>query len=141
MRVLALDLGTKRCGVAITDQSNTIACPVKTISYKSEDYDFLAKEINSIILENKVTDLVIGKPKNMDGSEGFATKRSDELLKFINKEGINIHFEDERLTTIFAQNILHFNGKDTRQSKKVIDTLSACLILETFMKRVENARK
>ncbi len=136
MRILALDLGTKRCGVAISDKTNIIACPHSLLSYYNEDYKNLADQLQVILEDNCITDLVIGKPINMDGSSGFATKRGEILLEFLNTENINVHFIDERLTTVMASNILRESGKDTRKSKKIIDTLSACIILETYMKRL-----
>ncbi len=137
MRYLGLDLGTKRCGVAISDKTNLIACPLSLINYNSEDYESLAKEISLIIKENEITDLVIGLPKNMDGSSGFATKRSDRLLECLELGDVSVHFIDERLTTVMASNILRDNGKNAKKQKKMIDTLSACLILEDFMKRAK----
>ncbi len=139
-RYLGLDLGTKNCGIAISDKTNIIACPLKTIRYRENDYDYLANEINEIIKNNDITDLILGNPKNMDGSSGFATKRGELLLEKIENKDIKIHLIDERLSTVYAQNILHDAGKDIRKSKKIIDTLSACLILETFMKKVENGK-
>ncbi len=141
MRYLALDLGIKNCGVAISDKTNILSSPLKTIRYQREDYETLSKEINQIILDNNITHLIIGKPVNMDGSYGFATRRGEEFLKFIKQDNIDVIFIDERLTTVMAQNIFHTNGKDIRKSKKDIDTLSACLILESYIKKVNNENR
>ncbi len=141
MRILALDIGTKRCGVAISDISNTLSSPYSTVSYNSNDYKALGEVINKIIEEKKITDLVVGNPKNMDGSSGFATKRFDELKSYLNLDNITVHLIDERLTTVFAQNILKENGTKIKKGKKDLDVLSACLILEDFLKRLKNGQK
>lgn len=135
MRILGLDLGTKTCGISISDKTNIIATPLETIKFKENDYNFLSEYLTKIISEENITDVVIGKPQNMDGSSGFATKRSDEIMPVLKKMKVKVHYIDERLTTIQAQKILHNVGKDVKKSKKIIDTVSACLILEAFLKR------
>ena len=76
MRVLALDLGTKTLGLAITDASATISYPLTTLRYNNEDYMYLVNELKKIIEEKKVELLVLGLPKNMDNTLGFASQRS-----------------------------------------------------------------
>lgn len=134
---MALDLGTKTCGVALTDRSNTLACPYKTFRFHSEDYAYLFSLLGEVIKSEKITHVIIGRPINMDGSNGFATHRSDYLVTEFEKIGIDISFEDERLTSVFAHKILEENGKDSRKSKKLVDTVSACLILESFLRRMQ----
>lgn len=141
MRYMALDLGTRTCGIAFTDRSNTLACPYKTIRFSENNYDYLFELLKSVIAEQKITHVVIGKPVNMDGSSGYATNRSENLVKLLKTLEVEISFEDERLTSVFANKILEENGKDARKSKKLVDTVSACLILESFLRRLENERK
>lgn len=141
IRYLALDLGTKRCGVSLSDRSNTLACPYKTISYSLNDYNYLFNELSAIIEKENVTDVVVGKPVNMDGTSGFASKRSDELVELLKTKNVNISFVDERLTSVFANKILESNGKNAKNSKPLVDTLSACLILETYLRRVQSEGK
>ncbi len=138
MRYLAIDLGTKRCGVAISDRTNTLSCPYNTISFK--DYNSLATELNKLLKDNNVTDLIVGYPKNMDGSSGFATKRFEELKNYLDLNNIKVHLVDERLSTVFAQNLLRDSGKNTKNSKGIIDTVSATVILDTFMKGLQNGK-
>lgn len=135
MRYMALDLGTKKCGVAYTDRSNTIAVPYKTIKYSNEDYESLYTELKDVISKENITHVVIGKPYNMDGTSGFATKRSDYIKGKLEEDSLIVSFEDERLTSVFASNILLSNNIDSRKGKKIIDTVAACLILETFLKK------
>lgn len=141
MRYMALDLGTKTCGVAFTDRSNTLACPYRTIKFRSEDYDYLFNLLTEIIEREKITHVIIGKPVNMDGSSGYATHRSDYLVSKLEKINIEISFIDERLTSVFANRILEENGKNARDSKKMVDTVSACLILETFLRRLYSGKQ
>lgn len=133
MRALGLDLGTKTLGIAIS-KTGTIASPYKVIRYC--DMDKLLTEVNEIINQETIEKIVIGLPKNMNNSEGFAADRSKEFAKALSnicdKEIILI---DERLTTKEAENVL-INGNVSRiKRKKVIDSLAATLILESYLNR------
>lgn len=138
MRVLGLDLGTKTLGVAISDKTNTLASPLKTIVYRN--YEELIDELKTIINDNQITDLVLGLPKNMNNSMGFASDRSMafyELLK--NNFDLNIHLQDERLSTVEAEKILINNGSMRRNKRKeVIDSVAAMIILENYLKKESN---
>ena len=140
MRYLGLDLGTTTLGIAITDKTNTLVNPLKLIKFKSEDYESLLGELNNIIDENHITDIVLGLPKNMDNSLGFAAERSVKFKELLQKEGINVHLEDERLTTVEALNILKNNGNKNIKKKEKTDVLSAVLILESYLKRNKNEK-
>ena len=140
MRYLGLDLGTTTLGIAITDKTNTLVTPLKLIRFKSEDYESLLGELNNIIDENHITDIVLGLPKNMDNSLGFAAERSIKFKELLQKEGINVHLEDERLTTVEALNILKNNGNKNIKKKEKTDVLSAVLILESYLKRNKNEK-
>ena len=140
MRYLGLDLGTKTLGVAITDKTNTLVSPLKLIKFKNEDYESIIKELNTIIDENHITDIVLGLPKNMDNSLGFAAKRSMEFKELLENEGIRVHLEEERLTTVEALNILKKNGNKNIKEKEQTDILSAVLILESYLKRIKNEK-
>lgn len=138
MRYLAIDVGTKTCGVAISDKTNVLATPYKLINYLKDDYLTLARELKNIIKEESITDLIVGYPINMDGSHGFATKRVDTLVSYLKDININIHYIDERLTTVDSINILHNVGKTTKTGKNVVDIISAVLILESYLKGINN---
>ena len=142
MRYLGLDLGTKTCGVAISDRTNTIASFLKVIRFSSEDYSSIIEEIKNIVLENNITDIALGYPKNMDNSCGFAAQRSLKFKELLDKElDINIHLVDERLTTTEAENLLISMDKTREKRKKVIDGVAACLILESFIREREIANE
>lgn len=132
---MGLDLGTTTLGVSITDITNTLVSPVKLIKFKSEDYDFALDELIKIAEEKKVKDFVLGLPKNMDNSLGFAANRSLNFKTMLEEKGFNVYLEDERLTTVEALNIMKNNGMKNIKEKEKTDILSAVLILETFLKR------
>lgn len=134
-RYIGLDLGTTTLGVSITDITNTLVSPVKLIKFKREDYDFALDELIKIAQEKKVKDFVLGLPKNMDNSLGFAANRSLNFKTMLEEKGFNIYLEDERLTTVEALNIMKNNGMKNIKEKEKTDILSAVLILETFLKR------
>ncbi|MBO4245979.1 MAG: Holliday junction resolvase RuvX [Bacilli bacterium] len=138
MRALGLDLGTKTLGVAITDRTNTLVSPLKTIIYSNTDE--LIKEVKRIVLEYGITDLVLGLPKNMDGSLGFAADRSMKFYEELkNNFDLNIHLIDERLSTVEAERILIDNADMSRgKRKKVIDSVAAMIILENYIKKEKN---
>ena len=134
MRYLGLDLGTKTCGVAISDRTNTLASPVEIIRFKFEDYDSTIPRLKEIIERNGITHIALGLPKNMDNSEGFAAERSLKLKKMLESNfDVEVILVDERLTTTQAENILIGMDKSREQRKKVIDGVSAVLILEAFI--------
>lgn len=134
-RYIGLDLGTTTLGVSITDITNTLVSPVKLIKFKREDYDFALDELIKIAQEKKVKDFVLGLPKNMDNSLGFAANRSLNFKTMLEEKGFNVYLEDERLTTVEALNIMKNNGMKNIKEKEKTDILSAVLILETFLKR------
>lgn len=134
-RYIGLDLGTTTLGVSITDITNTLVSPVKLIKFKREDYDFALDELIKIAEEKQVKDFVLGLPKNMDNSLGFAANRSLNFKTMLEEKGFNVYLEDERLTTIEALNIMKNNGMKNIKEKEKTDILSAVLILETFLKR------
>ncbi|CDF20807.1 putative Holliday junction resolvase [Clostridium sp. CAG:609] len=134
-RYIGLDLGTTTLGVSITDKTNTLVSPVKLIKFKRENYDFALNELIKIAEEKKVKDFVLGLPKNMDNSLGFAANRSLNFKTMLEEKGFNVYLEDERLTTVEALNIMKNNGMKNIKEKEKTDILSAVLILETFLKR------
>ena len=135
MRVLAMDLGTKSLGLAISDKTNTLASPLKTLHFEYEDYKSLIPLLDRIIKENNITTLVLGLPKNMDNSLGFASERSLNFKKILEDNfSLEVVLIDERLTTIEAENILINNDLRRNKRKHIVDSVAAMLILETYLK-------
>ena len=132
MRILGIDYGDARVGVAVSDVLGFMATGVKTIQNKGTKK--LLEELDEALKEYKPEKIVIGLPKNMDGTEGFrvdATKEfAKELKKIYNGE---IIFQDERLTTVGATRYLDTTNTRGKKRKAVLDTVSACLILEQYL--------
>ena len=134
MVIISVDYGDVRTVVAVCDKLQLLASPVTVI--KQKDPELLSEEIKKICLEKKAEKIVLGLPKNMDGSEGFRAEACKEFAKLLSeKTGLSIDFQDERLTTVSAHNIL--NATDTRGKKRkaVVDAVSAVLILEDYLRK------
>lgn len=135
MRYLGLDLGTTSLGVAISDKTNTLVSPLTLIKFKREDYNEALNKLVEIIRDKNISRVVLGLPKNMDNSLGFAAQRSLNFKKILERENIEVILEDERLTTVEAINIMKNNGLKRINEQNKTDVLSAVLILESYLKR------
>lgn len=136
MRTLGIDFGDARIGIAVSDIMGWTAQGVKTI--KNCPWKKLSADILEILNEYSPEKIVVGLPKNMDGTEGFraeATYAFAENLKTI-YDG-EIVFWDERLTTVGAARFLNETNTRGKDRKKVIDTVSACLILEGYLASIK----
>ena len=134
MKYLAMDLGTKRLGLAIST-SGVLTTPYKLISFKT--YEEARDEVIKIIEKEKITCLVSGLPKNMDNSMGFASERSLNFKKLLEEKcSLPVNLVDERLSTVEAESILIENNYSRAKRKNVIDELSACIILDTYLRKV-----
>ncbi len=135
MRCLGLDLGTKTLGLALSDKSNLIASPFKVLRWDGENYDLLFKELDSIIEDNQITDLVLGLPKNMNNTLGFAAERSLKFKDALEERyKLNITLIDERLSTVEATNYLLDADMSRKKRKQVVDGVAASIILDTYLK-------
>lgn len=134
MRIIGLDLGSKSLGVSLSDITETIANTYKTIFFEESNYDSLIKELAEIIKENKVEKIVLGFPKNMNNSVG---ERAEIALEFKKKLEDNLNMEvimqDERLTTIQAENYMLEADVSRKKRKKKIDSLAANIILQSYL--------
>ncbi|OGC04031.1 Holliday junction DNA helicase RuvA [candidate division WOR-1 bacterium RIFOXYA12_FULL_43_27] len=130
MRILAIDYGEKRVGVAVSDPLGFTAQPVGTIGPNIE-------EIKKIIERyEEVSEIVVGLPKTMRGEIGPRAQKTLEFVDLLKKEiNIPIVTWDERLTTSDARRTLHEAGLNEKKQRKVIDQLAAVLILEGYLQR------
>lgn len=136
-RLIGLDLGTKRVGVAICDDNRKIATPLKTINYKSMKY--LISELKEIISENHVIGIIIGNPINMDGSHGKSSQSIKDKAKIIDSEmGVLTTLWDERLSTSGAFNISSNLDIKFSERKKNIDEKAAAFILQGSIDYLNN---
>lgn len=128
---MALDVGTKRIGIALSDYLQVIAVPHSYISRNPEDKALEA--IYRIAKENSVEKIVVGIPINMDGTQGFQAK---DCIEFAQKIiGFDIIYEDERLTSEEAESRLKERKIDFRKNKGLVDMESAGVILEQYLRR------
>lgn len=130
---MSVDYGDRRTGIALSDIRGILASPLTVIkeSYQPK----LAKEIVSLAVDNDVKTVVIGLPRNMDGSYGYRCdecKSLGEAISNINAE-LNICFEDERLTTVMAHNVLSKNNVRGKKRKDTVDAVSAVMILQSYL--------
>lgn len=136
MRYVGLDLGTTSLGVSISDKTNSLVSPLVLIKFAKEDYDDALRKLLEVIKDKNVSKIVLGLPKNMDNSMGFAAERSINFKKILEECGYEVVLEDERLTTVEALNIMKNNGLKNINKKNKTDVLSAVLILEMYLKRI-----
>ena len=141
MQYLGLDLGTQSLGVSISDKTNTLVSPLTLIKFPALQYDIAVQELIKIIKENNIAAVVLGLPKNMDNSLGFAAERSLNFKDMLEQLGIIVYLEDERLTSVEAQNIMKANGVKKINKQGKTDVLAAVLILESYLKRMKNEKK
>jgi len=134
MRYLGLDLGIKSLGISITDKTNTLVSPLKVLKFNKEDYASTIPELKNIVDNYNATKIILGLPKNMDGSIGFAGERSLNYQKMLQEAGFDCILYDERLTTKMAENIVHLNNDNVKNTKGKIDSIAASIILEEYLR-------
>lgn len=139
MVILSVDYGDKRTGIAVCDRLEMLASPVTVIwgDYAPKVID----EIEKIAAEYKAERIVVGLPKNMDGTEG---ERAEKCREFANalfeKAGIETVMTDERLTTVSAHKALNVNNVRGQKRKNIVDAVSAVMILESYLAQRKNAK-
>ncbi len=137
MRYLGLDLGTKTLGLAISDELGIIATSYKILRH-DENYESLIPQVIDIIKEKKIQALVLGLPKNMNNTVGERGEVSLSFQKRLEQEtGLPVYMQDERLTTRQAESVLISNDTSRKKRKKVIDSLAATIILQSYLDRRE----
>jgi putative holliday junction resolvase len=134
-RLLGIDFGKKRIGIAVSDALGITVNPVSTIYRKSFKDDIA--EIKKIISEKEADKIVIGMPYNADGTPGFLSEEINKFAEELKKEtSLNVEFVNEELTSHDADNILIANSNMTREKRKEKkDQIAACLILRNYMER------
>lgn len=139
-RFLGLDIGKRRIGVAISDISNILAVPLKTLTvdkYEGFDDEELIESIIDIINEFSITDLVVGLPLSLQGEVGENAEEIKEFAKRIiedvTERKINLRFVDERFSTVIAHNQLHQVGKQPSRERKIVDQVAAVIILQSVL--------
>ena len=132
MKIMAIDYGDAHTGIAISDATGTLAGFSTVIN--SRRAETVAQEICALIPQHGVTELVLGYPKNMDGTVGPRAEKAAAFGQTLRQlTGLPVTLWDERRTTIDAHQILMAGGKNAKKRKKVVDAVAASLILEGYL--------
>ena len=137
-RLLGVDFGDARTGLAVSDSTRFLASGIGYVS--PGGIEKTAEKVAQIATEQKVSAIVVGLPKNMDGSEGARADRCRQFAALLWQKlpGIPVAMMDERLTTVSASRYLNETNTRGKDRKKVIDTLSAQIILQNALDRLKN---
>ena len=133
MRVLGIDLGTKRIGIAVSDRSGTIASPL-TVLQRCGSQGGDHRNIAKIVVEEEAVAIVVGLPLNMDGSEGKAAQSARaEVERMATVVGVPVYVHDERLTTVAADRVMMEQNMNAQARRKVVDKWAAAVILQAWL--------
>lgn len=136
-RILALDFGLKRTGLAITDENNIVASGLKTVDSRN-----LIKEIHALVGLKKIGTLVLGEPKRLNNEPTHITENVHILFEVLKKEFPLLHVTlyDERFTSKMASQAISMSGmsKNKKQVKGLIDEVSATILLQSYMSSLQN---
>jgi putative Holliday junction resolvase len=131
-RILALDPGAKRIGVAVSDPLGIVARSLKVVE-KTRGHGWAA-EVENLVAEYQVAEVVIGLPRNMDGSEGPAAAGARRMVEILSSRlSVPVVVWDERLSTVAAQRMFRETGVKMRRAKKYLDGVAAALILQGYL--------
>ena len=132
MRILALDHGSKRIGVAISDETKTIAQPLEHIP--AEPFAAFLERLKQLLLEKEVDCILIGMPRNMDGSYGTAAQKVEAFIAVL-KSAITVPIKtwDERLTSSMANRVLIQGRVRRQQRKEKVDKMAAAILLQSYL--------
>lgn len=137
-RILCLDVGDVRIGVAVSDPTRTIASPVEVIRRVGWTPD--CRRIRELCDHYETDEVLSGLPLNMDGSEGFQAGKVREFCRQLEKYGLKVRFQDERLTTVTAEDALLEDGMTRSERKKNVDKVAAAVILQQWLDEAGNAQ-
>ena len=136
-RILGIDLGTKRIGIAISDYNQKIATPLQTLDKSKQGK--LIDELESIITENDIKGIIIGNPINMDGTYGKSSQSAKDIaINISNKIDIPVSLWDERLSTVGAFNLSSELDINVSKREKDIDKFAAAFILQGALDFIQN---
>ena len=139
MRILGIDYGDARTGIAITDALNITAQGLETIHNEGSD-KLILRRLDEILERYEIDTIVIGRPINMNGTP---SERTEITEKFIHKlkckyNKLKIEIVDERLTTVAAHKTMNFLDINKNKKRNIVDTISAVYILETYLNKIKN---
>ncbi|MBQ7418415.1 MAG: Holliday junction resolvase RuvX [Acidaminococcaceae bacterium] len=133
MRIMALDLGTRTIGVAVSDVTGLIANGIETVRRTSPERDFSTLE--QLVAQWEIGEIVLGYPKNMNGTIGERAKVSEQFAEELKNRfpGISVVLWDERLSTVAAERVLIDADLQRKKRRKVIDMMAAVVILQNYL--------
>ena len=143
MRYLGIDLGSKTIGLALSDETLTIATSYKTIFFNNEDYSSTIAKIKEVVEEFSIKKIIMGLPKNMNNTLGERALITLEYKKLL-EENLNIEviMMDERLTSVISNNVLIEADMSRKKRKKKVDSVAAQIILQDYLdKEKYNGKK
>ena len=136
MRVLCLDVGARRIGVAMSDPEGLLATPLTVVEHR--DYEGVADRIGELIQEHGVQLLLVGMPRSLDGSLGHQAAEVDQFIGRLSEQiSIPIETWDERLSTVAAQRMMMESGAKRSARKDSVDAMAATLILQGYLDRAQ----
>lgn len=130
-RILCLDIGDARIGIAVSDPTRTIASPVEVLHRIGWGPD--TKRICELCNQYGTDEVLSGLPLNMDGSEGFQAAKVREFCLQLEKKGLKVYYQDERLTTVTAEDILLKDNMSRTDRKRTVDKIAAAVILRQWL--------
>ena len=133
MRYLGLDLGNRTVGIAVSDSLGIVATGIETYRFKEKDLQNALNYVKIIVADRKIDKVVLGLPKNMDGSLGFQSEYVLEFKKMLEAEGIEVDLFDERLSTIQVTKIMIDADLSRQKRKQQVDKLAAVVILQSYL--------
>ncbi|MCD8050222.1 MAG: Holliday junction resolvase RuvX [Clostridiales bacterium] len=140
MRVMAIDYGDARTGVAVSDPTGLLAGYTTVISSRKQEV--VVEQLLNLVSEHQVDELVLGYPKNMNDTLGERAAKSEALAAILRERtGLPLTLWDERLTTVDAHRILSENGRRGKKRKQTVDAVAATLILEGYLGHKRNQRE
>jgi len=134
MRKLGLDLGNRTLGIALSDELGFLASGIETFRFEEKDFKSALDYTLKVIVQYNVDAIVLGLPKNMDGSLGEQAKITQEFkMNLENESNIKVIFWDERLTSRMASNMMKSQNLKRKKRKKDIDKMAAIIILQGYL--------
>ena len=134
MRYIGLDLGNRTCGISISDPTGTIATSITTVRFREKDLQKCLEYVKMYIVDRKIEKIVMGLPKNMNGTLGFQSEYVLEFKKILEEAtGLEVILYDERLTTVEVTKMMISADLSRSKRKNKVDTLAATLILQSYL--------
>ena len=130
-RVIALDVGDVRIGVAVTDPTGTIAQPLEV--YRRVGYGPDCRYVQELCRRFDTTVVLLGLPLNMDGTRGGQAEKAQAFGKVLSDAGLDVRYQDERMTTVTAERVLIAGSVRRENRKQYVDKLAAAVILEQWL--------